>query len=272
MKDLRVFGAALLVGGFGLGFLVRPHVERAGTPPAPSASASASAPKAQASVSASPSSSSIAAETKVAFENVYKNATWGTNDAGVGNSGTGSTLDATLLYRTFLQQFIRNNEIRSVVDAGCGDWEFSSAIDWTGIDYKGYDIASQVIAHDKKTYAKPNIQFFEADIVEQDLPKADLLVSKHVLQHLPNASVKKFLDRHVGRYKHILITSGVDHESFVGGNGDIAPGLYRTLDPTAPPFNVPGLKILTYTDGYHMHQVVHIGDKPRFGPPSPSGK
>ena len=35
------------------------------------------------------------------------------------------------------QQFLKDNAIRSVVDAGCGDWEFSQAIDWTGIDYKG---------------------------------------------------------------------------------------------------------------------------------------
>jgi len=45
-----------------------------------------------------------------------------------------------------LQQFLKDNKIRSVVDAGCGDWGLSQALDWGGIDYKGYDIVEAVIA------------------------------------------------------------------------------------------------------------------------------
>ena len=41
-------------------------------------------------------------------------------------------------------------------------------------------------------------------------------------------------------------------------SGDIKPGQYRTLDITRPPFNIPGLKILTYSDDVHMHQVVLV--------------
>ena len=95
--------------------------------------------------------------TKQVFEDIYRSAKWGTNTKGDGHSGTGSTAQSTLLYRTFLQQFLKDNKIRSVVDAGCGDWEFSSLLDWTGIDYKGYDIVDAVVAANTKKYAKPNI-------------------------------------------------------------------------------------------------------------------
>src|SRR5689334_20558292 len=80
------------------------------------------------------------ASTRDVFTGIYGRGTWGTNDAGVGTSGAGSTLQATAVYRAFLQQFLKDHAIRSVVDAGCGDWEFSQAIDWTGIDYRGFDI------------------------------------------------------------------------------------------------------------------------------------
>lgn len=173
-------------------------------------------------------------ETQAAFEDIYKNATWGKNGADAGNSGTGSTLDATGPYRAFLVQFLKSNDIHSVVDAGCGDWEFSSTVDWTGIDYKGFDIARPVIEADKKRFGKKNIQFFNEDIVE---------------------------------YKHVLLMNGVHHRTFAGENTDIGPGAYRTLDITAPPFNVDGLKVLTYFDGYHMHQLVHVERDPKARSP-----
>jgi len=55
------------------------------------------------------------------FADIYRHAVWGTNAQGEGNSGPGSTLRSTLVYRAFLQQFFKDNAIRSVVDAGFGD-------------------------------------------------------------------------------------------------------------------------------------------------------
>jgi len=202
------------------------------------------------------------AKTAKAFGEIYTAAKWGTNQGGIGNSGTGSTQQSTAVYRALLQQFLADNHIKSVVDAGCGDWEFSHLIDWTGIDYKGFDIVPSVVAVDKQRYAAPNITFTVGNIVEDDLPAADLLISKHVLQHLPNADVQKFLTKQLAKYKHVLLTNGVDPTTMSATNGtDIEPGEYRQLDVTKPPFNVAGAKILTYWDGHHMSQVVQI-DRP----------
>src|SRR4051794_34614165 len=71
-----------------------------------------------------------ASETRTAFENIYRDANWGTNASGIGNSGTGSTVASTELYRRYLEMFMKEHDIKSVVDAGCGDWEFSQKIDW----------------------------------------------------------------------------------------------------------------------------------------------
>jgi SAM-dependent methyltransferase len=260
VKNARILGAALLASGFAAGFVVRAQLD-----PTPASRAIPTAPAARAATSsvdsgpvAAGTASAASAATQEAFENNNKQATWGRNDAGLGTSGTGSTLAATLVYRTFLAKFMKEHDVHSVVDAGCGDWEFSSTIDWSGIDYRGYDITRDVVARDALAYAKPNIQFFHGDIVEDDLPPADLLLSKHVLQHLPNAAVTKFLAKQLPKYKHVLLTNGVDAKSFAGSNGDIKLGAYRTLDVTAPPFNVPGAKVLTWYDGLDMHQVVHI--------------
>jgi SAM-dependent methyltransferase len=199
-----------------------------------------------------------APSTGAAFDRIYREAEWGSNAEQRGNSGTGSTLRATLIYRAYLQQFLADYKIQSVVDAGCGDWEFSQTIDWTGIDYKGYDIVESVVARDKERFEKPNIHFFVANIVETDLPPADLLIVKHVLQHLPDADVKEFT-KQLPKYKHALITNGVNAIALTASHkSDIPPGGYRELDITRPPFNVNGAKELTYGDGMHMHQVVHV--------------
>jgi SAM-dependent methyltransferase len=201
---------------------------------------------------------SAADETRAAFEKIYRDADWGKNTNGIGNSGTGSTLEATAQYRLYLESFMKKHKIKSVVDAGCGDWEFSQKIDWTGIDYKGFDIVAKLVEQNTKKFGKGNIKFFTGNIVEDDLPAADLLISKHVLQHLPNADVKKFLDKQLKKYKHVILTNGVHPEFLTGLNKDIKPGDYRELDITRPPFNVKGAKELTYWANDFMHQVIHI--------------
>ncbi|MEA2824301.1 MAG: hypothetical protein QOF03_783 [Alphaproteobacteria bacterium] len=204
------------------------------------------------------------------FADIYRHATWGRNDQGAGNSGPGSTLQSTLVYRTFLQAFLKDCDIRSVVDAGCGDWEFSQALDWNGIDYKGFDVVESAIAQNKQRFAKANIQFFAGNVVELNLPPADLLICKHVLQHLPTKDVQKFLNQ-MPKYKHVLLTNSVNSDTMSAANGDIAVGSFRTLDPTAPPFNLPGTKVLAYFDAHHAHQVVHISVRTAAATPEPHG-
>ena len=191
------------------------------------------------------------------FNHIYKTSYWGNNQAGQGHSGFGSTVDATLIYRTFLQDFLKVNNIQSVVDAGCGDWEFSQAIDWTGIDYKGFDIVEDVIKANIEKHSAPNVSFAVANIVKDPLPKADLLIVKHVLQHIPNAEVHQFLPQ-IHKYKHVLLINSVDPKTLSGNNKDTTVGGYRHLDLTRPPFNLRGNKVLAYTDELNAHLALHL--------------
>ncbi|MBX3208635.1 MAG: class I SAM-dependent methyltransferase [Labilithrix sp.] len=204
-----------------------------------------------------PSTSTAPATAASVFAGIYRDGAWARDDAGAGTSGLGSTVAATVPYRAYLQAFLKEHKIKSVVDAGCGDWEFSREIDWSGIDYKGYDVVDAVIAKNKQRYESASVHFFTADIVADALPAADLLVVKHVLQHLPNDDVMTFLGK-MGSYKHILLTDSVHPRTLSGDNRDIAVGGFRAFDPTVPPFSLPGTKSLTWWDGHHMQQVVHL--------------
>ena len=194
---------------------------------------------------------------KRTFELIYAERGWGAGEQGKGSSGVGSTLEFTKLYRVFLQDFLAAHGIHSVVDAGCGAWEFSQAIDWNGIDYLGVDIVAPVIEANQRRFGAANIRFAVADIVRDELPPADLLLVKDVLQHLSNADVNRFLAQ-LPRYRHVLIVNDVHPGSLTGELKDIRSGEFRTFDPSQPPHSLPGTKVLAWRHGAHTKLVFHM--------------
>ena len=190
------------------------------------------------------------------FNRIYSGGVWGRDVAGAGTSGTGSTLAITRDYRAYLQDFIKTHRVTSIVDAGCGDWSFSRTIDWADASYLGVDIASDVIEANRKKHAKGKITFRVGDITEE-LPAADLLISKDVLQHLSNALVHKFIRNNLkrGKYKWVLLTNDRGR-----GNADTVPGGWRAIDLAAPPFEVKGLIDLPITFGNEVTKVTSLLD------------
>jgi SAM-dependent methyltransferase len=190
------------------------------------------------------------------FNRIYAEGTWGKDVSGTGTSGTGSTLEITREYRAYLEDFMKKHAVKSVVDAGCGDWTFSSAIDWGDASYLGVDIASDVIATVRKKHEKGKIVFKTGDITE-DLPAADLLISKDVLQHLSNELVQKFIRNNLrtGKYKWVILTND---RSRGPHNLDTAPGGYRAIDLAAPPFDVKGLVDLPVKFGAETTKITSL--------------
>jgi SAM-dependent methyltransferase len=184
------------------------------------------------------------------FNRIYAEGTWGKDVAGKGTSGTGSTLEITREYRAYLEDFIKTHKITSVVDAGCGDWN------WGGASYLGVDIASDVIATVRARHEKGNITFQVGDITD-DLPAADLLISKDVLQHLSNTLVHNFIRNNLrtGKYKWVILTNDRGSK-----NSDVESGGYRAIDLSAPPFDVRGLVDLPITFGNETTKITSLLD------------
>lgn len=192
-----------------------------------------------------------------AFTDIYNKATWGRNAYGEGSSGDGSRLATTQDYRDFLQKFLRTMNIKTVVDIGCGDWEFSQHIDWQNVHYTGYDVVKSVIEKNQKQFSKNNIHFVHGNALTTNLPEADLLICKDVLQHLSIENIHLFL-KQTAKFKYCLITNDVNPRTLTSHNEDILNGSYRRLDLTCAPFNVAGRKVLTYRGGDSVKQVLFI--------------
>lgn len=195
------------------------------------------------------------------FTNIYDNAVWGKNSQGYGTSGGGSTKVAAEPYREFLENFIKNNTIKSVVDIGCGDWEFSQHIDWSTVSYTGYDVVEKVISRNQAKYARPNIKFVLGNALTLDLPPADLLLCKDILQHWSTKEIAIFL-RKIEQYKYCLITNSIRGTNL---NTDIVTGGWRPLIITLPPYSVRGVNIFLYNKNGDTKLVTLICNDQRVG-------
>lgn len=191
------------------------------------------------------------------FSDIYKRGEWGVDANKKGTSGSGSNPQNAKLYITFLQTFLSENNIKSVVDLGCGDWQIGKVINWDGIKYLGVDVVDSIISENAKTFSASNITFLKADGIDYILPKADLLICKDVLQHLPFKDIQSII-KQFEKYKYCIVINDVDPIKLTCENVDIPRGYYRYLDVTKPPFSLLGRKVLSYASGDETKQLLLI--------------
>ncbi|CEM05594.1 unnamed protein product [Vitrella brassicaformis CCMP3155] len=205
--------------------------------------------------------------------NNVSSAVWGRNKDGRGHSGGGSTKESTDNFRLLLEDFLRQRNIRSIVDAGCGDWEWTQFVDWRPVEeYIGVDVVPSVIARNQELYGSHNRTFHARSILEKDnLPPADLLMCKDVLQHLPTPMVHKFIASHLtahdGRYKYkyALLTNDRCkvrrlHIRCVDNRDLGKPGGYRQVNLALPPFSLPALDFYRWPGGGHSEKFAMLMD------------
>tara|TARA_R110000772_G_scaffold2410_1_gene8312 strand:+ start:34647 stop:35249 length:603 start_codon:yes stop_codon:yes gene_type:complete len=125
------------------------------------------------------------------FSEIYDKKAW------VEGSGPGSTIEYCIPLIVFLSGYIKENNIKSMVDIGCGDIQWMSNIfNNLNISYTGIDVVDNVININKGNY--PNETFICADIFTMDIgdiPDSDMYFMKDVLQHWTNDMIQTWLDR-----------------------------------------------------------------------------
>ena len=186
------------------------------------------------------------------FDKIYENSYWGNG------SGGGSSPEATEPYKIFLEGFIRQHDIKSIVDLGCGDWQFSQFLDFCSATYFGIDASKNVIANNQRSFSRPGVSFANLPESYSKLPSADLLVCKDVLMHLDTKKVQDILSI-LPSFKYALITNDIPCVSAFReilhrmrrpfspvNNQEIKTGDYRTLDPTQQPFNLKLKKVFEW--------------------------
>ena len=165
------------------------------------------------------------------FTAIYENAVWGNNNSSEynGSSGGGSSVEFNRdRYIPFLKQFIKDNNIKTVVDLGCGDFICGKLIyDDLDILYTGYDTYNKIINNNSKYNSLPKYTFIHLDFYnnKESIVTADLCILKDVIQHWDLNSIYTFLDYLVDskKFKYILIVNccnqSTDNTNISTGSG-----------------------------------------------------
>lgn len=190
------------------------------------------------------------------FERIYLRNGW---NGRVSLSGPGSDPNATARIRGVLAGLVRELEIESVTNAGCGDDLWTPDLPgYIGIDVVGFAIARARRRHAERAYLVGDIR--------ESVPIADLVVLRDVVQHLPlEDGVRVLAAIRASGSSWLLASTYTGPSSRHPGavNADVEPGGYYCPDLTAPPFSLPEPDRL-YPDGFDYEDPGEIADPAKW--------
>jgi SAM-dependent methyltransferase len=169
------------------------------------------------------------------FVGIYERHSWANAETA---SGDGSDLTQTRTIRRELNGIFDEFEIRSMLDAPCGDFYWMKEVDRHKVRYLGVDIVPQIIASNARQYANAMTDFAVVDIVNDALPRVDLILCRDCLVHLPlQAAVSAVRGFVKSGSKYLLSTT---YPGVVEKNRPLLiTGNWRPLDLQKPPFSLP---------------------------------
>ena len=180
--------------------------------------------------------------TKKAMEQIYDQNLWGENNtefySGFGSHKSELVEPYVKKVTEFLTSF---KKPITLLDLGCGDFNIGKQLVKHTKNYIAVDIVEPLIDFNKENFKADNLEFLCLDIAVDDLPKADCVIIRQVLQHLSNAEVQSILNKLVD-YKYVIFTEHIPKGNYMP-NKDIISGQgirlkkQSGLDILKPPFN-----------------------------------
>ena len=137
------------------------------------------------------------------FSNIYEKNIWGSG------SGSGSNFShSNKFFLKELRTIIDNNNIKTIADCGCGDWEIMKNFDFKSEIYDGLDCVDFLIANHNENYSNENISFIHKD-VSVDVPSGyDLVILKDVIQHWDDNIILDKFTQILQKNKYVYCING----------------------------------------------------------------
>ncbi len=168
------------------------------------------------------------------FSDILQRQRWG---SGSSVCGPGSSLEQTSNVARELPRLIARVEVRSLLDAPCGDFHWMQQIELGVEHYIGVDVVGELIERNRELYSAPDRQFEKMDITMDPLPRADLILCRDCLVHLPLRDIRSVLRNFKRSGASFLLTT--TYPGIVPKNRNIISGNWRPIDLQRAPFNLP---------------------------------
>lgn len=166
------------------------------------------------------------------FTDIYNLNSWGLSET---RSGCGATLSRTASLRANLPSLFQTLNLTSIVDVGCGDWNWMRHVDLSGVSYLGIDCVAPLIESLQQTYSSPSIRFQKMDVFVDPPETADIWIVRDVLGLYGYDECKQLFQQFLVSESRFLAVTSID--SCI--NQDGLPGTWRALNLQDAPFNLP---------------------------------
>lgn len=173
------------------------------------------------------------------FRGIYQRNFWADDET---VSGYGSTIRFTKNLRMVLPEIFREYHVKTLLDAGCGDFNWMKEVDLQDVHYHGCDVVPELVDRNRKMF--PQYSFFASDITVDPLPKVDMIMCRCVLFHLTFDNIRMALFNMSKSCKYLLLTT----HPHILQNEDKLDGDFRRLNLQAPPISMPE-PIALFVDG-----------------------
>lgn len=181
-------------------------------------------------------------KTKDVMHQIYEKHLWGGKEQDF-YSGDGShNLTLVEPYINVVSNFLKSTKKRLVVcDLGCGDFNVGKKLADFAKEYIGVDIVENLIERNRAKFTEENISFLTLDMCKDELPKADCVLIRQVLQHLSNKEIQEVVPK-LNIYQYVIITEHLPLNNFQS-NIDMVTSMGNRLkyksgvNITAAPFN-----------------------------------
>ncbi|MEU9776268.1 class I SAM-dependent methyltransferase [Streptomyces sp. NPDC047968] len=169
------------------------------------------------------------------FTEVFRSNHWGSPES---VSGPGSELRQTEAVRGALASVLARYPIRTITDAGCGDVNWIRHVD--GFDrlnaYVGLDVVPDLVELNQKRYGSERMSFQQADLSRDEIPAADLVLTRDCMVHLTHHEVLAFLAQIAASGSTYLLATTY---ASLAETRDTTDGHWRPLNLQAAPFHLP---------------------------------
>lgn len=171
------------------------------------------------------------------FTKIYKSNHWNNLES---RSGEGSTLENTQSIRAKLPKIFEKYEIRAMLDAPCGDFNWMQSVTHnTSITYIGGDIVQPLVEKNQARYGNKDTSFVHLDLTKSLLPEVDLLFCRDCLFHLSYDDIARVLENFLSSsIPYLMTTSSAAPDGPRIKNSNIVTGDMRLIDLFAEPFSL----------------------------------
>jgi SAM-dependent methyltransferase len=169
-----------------------------------------------------------------AFRAAYRANAWGDPES---VSGPGSGIARTAAFRDEIPPLLSDLRATSLLDVGCGDFNWMRLVELPVERYLGVDIVPELVEQNRRRHADTKHAFMLADFTRAALPRMDVILCRDCLVHFAFADVRAALGNFTrSGARWLLTTTFIDRQR---ENMDIETGGWRPLNLELPPFCFP---------------------------------